>query len=204
MSRINGKEVNLDLNNQNVNLAKEVVGLESDAQIVDLNGNDLNKQVAVEKFNDSVDQMTEKINKHEELLKRYHDELVSDMKELEICPIFDNLLVKPYESNPFQRIIRDEKTGLIIDTGGYTPEYKSKEDGEWHESEQYITVAIVIEAGPDCKYVRTGDVVFYLKSSAYPIPFYKQGFYKVNEHNISAVVNESLTKRFKNGNSKLG
>ena len=197
MNTMNGKQVNLDLHNQNVNIAKQISGLESGAEIYDMSGNSITKIAAREKFNDSVDQMNEKLDKHENLLKKYHEELVSDMNQLEICPVYDNILIKQYDTNPFQQIKRDEKSGLIIDTGGLLPEYKAKEDGQQHEEEEIIKVGVVIEAGPDCKYIKNGDVVFYLKNSALPIPFYKLGFYKINEHNVQAVVNSDLTKRFK-------
>ena len=197
MNTMNGKQVNLDLHNQNVNIAKQISGLESGAEIYDMSGNSMAKIVAREKFNDSVDQMIEKLDKHENLLKKYHEELVSDMNQLEICPVYDNILIKQYDTNPFQQIKRDEKSGLIIDTAGLRPIYKAKEDGQWHEEEEIIKVGVVIEAGPDCKYIKNGDVVFYLKNSALPIPFYKLGFYKINEHNVQAVVNSDLTKRFK-------
>jgi hypothetical protein len=55
MNTMNGKQVNLDLHNQNVNIAKQISGLESGAEIYDMSGNSMTKITAREKFNDSVD-----------------------------------------------------------------------------------------------------------------------------------------------------
>jgi len=44
----------------------------------------------------------ESLDKHEELLKKYHDEMVSDLNQCEIVPAFSNVLIKPFDSNPFQ------------------------------------------------------------------------------------------------------
>lgn len=194
--RINGHEVNFG-KNKNVDLAQSVVGLESGAEIFDMSGNSMTQDLAKSKFNEQVDKFNEKLDEHEKLLEQYQKQLVSDLNQLEICPLYDNLLIKPFASNPFQRIVKNEY-GLITDVGGLVPEYKSNEDGEFHEEEAFVQVGTVIEAGPACKYIKAGDIVFYTKPTALPIPFYKQGLVKNNERNISAVVNVGLTERFKN------
>ena len=149
------------------------------------------------KLQQMINDKVEDLNKHEDLLKKYHEEMVSDLNQCEIVPAYSNVLIKPFDSNPFQQI---KKSGnLIIDTGGYTPEYKSTDSGEWEEEKQTIGVATVIEVGPECKYVRPGDCVFYQNITSIPIPFYKQGFYSINEHSIMQIVNVGLTERFKNG-----
>lgn len=149
------------------------------------------------KLQQMIDDKKQSLDAHEDLLKKYHDEMVSDLNQCEIVPAYSNVLIKPFDSNPFQQI---KKVGnLIVDTGGYTPEYKSNDSGEWEEEEQRIGVATVIEAGPECKYVKPGDAVFYQNTSIVPIPFYKQGFYSINEHSIMQIVNVGLTQRFNNG-----
>ena len=149
------------------------------------------------KLQQMIDDKIEDLNKHEDLLKKYHDEMVSDLNQCEIVPAYSNVLIKPFDSNPFQQIKKEGN--LIIDTGGYTPEYKSNDSGEWEEERQTIGVATVIEVGPECKYVQPGDCIFYQNITAIPIPFYKQGFYSINEHSIMQIVNVGLTERFKNG-----
>ena len=149
------------------------------------------------KLQQMIDDKIEDLNKHEDLLKKYHDEMVSDLNQCEIVPAYSNVLIKPFDSNTFQQI--KKQGNLIIYTGVYTPEYKSNDSGEWEEERQTIGVATVIEVGPECKYVKPGDCVFYQNITAIPIPFYKQGFYSINEHSIMQIVNVGLTERFKNG-----
>ena len=87
-------------------------------------------------------------------------------------------------------------SGLIIDTGGLAPQYKNTDNGQIEEEEQFIKVGVVQEVGPECKYLKAGDAVFYSKPSAIPVPFYKQKLIQVNETRILAAVNENLSKRF--------
>lgn len=79
--------------------------------------------------------------------------------------------------------------------GGFTPQYKSEEDGQIHELEQFIRVGTVIETGFKCEFLKEGDVVFFTKASEATVPFFKQGFVVVNESRIMAIVNEKLTER---------
>jgi hypothetical protein len=105
-------------------------------------------------------------------------------------------LLKPFEENPFQRIVRDSKSGLILDLGGQHPEYKNTDNGQIEEEESFIKVGVVQEVGPECKYCIPGDTIMYTKNQEVPVPFYKQGLVLVNEMRIIVVINEGLTKRF--------
>lgn len=193
MSKVNGAEVHTQ-DTSIVNVATKVAGdneIYADDKSLDRMA-DADRRARIQQM---INDKEEDLNKHEDLLKKYHDEMVSDLNDCEIVPAYANVLIKPFESNPFQQI---KKVGnLIVDTGGYTPEYKSTDTGEWEEEEQRIGVATVIEAGPECKYVKPGDAVFYQKISAIPVPFYKQGFYSLNEHSVLQIINVGLTKRFK-------
>lgn len=198
------KNVRLNLTD-NEKIARNLVGLESDATHMSMgNTEDINDMIAkqkAEKFNSQVDNYIEKINKHEELLKQYTQSIKESMNEVEIKPMMSRVLIKPFEINPFQKITVS-RSGLIVDTGGYTPEVKSNDTGEWEEMDQKIAVGTVYDAGPDCKYMKEGDAVYYQKAAAVPVPFFKQGLITVAESQIIAVVNEGLTERFnklKNG-----
>lgn len=197
--RENGIEVNL-AKTKNVKLAEQAVGLESGAQIFQMGDapsvEELAKDKAREQFNDQVDEYVEKLNKHSELLDKYKEEVVGDLNKLEIAPLYEGILIKPFTENPFQRIKKEGN--LIVDLGGQKPQYKSNHTGEWEEEESFIHTGLVIEVGPAVKYVRSGDVVMWRKPSETPVPFYKQGFVLVNEHSIMTTVNEGLTERFKN------
>ena len=197
MSRINGKEVNLETN-KNLELNKVVNGIEGNGTtfVMGKDIKDLTKAEAISKVNDKVDEYVEKLEKHEELLKKYTEEIGKDLDNLEIKPIYEGVLIKPYDENPFQRI---HKEGAIItDLGGMKPNYKSNEDGQYHEEESFIRVGLVIDAGPTTKYLKEGDVVMWRRPSEVPVPFFKQNLVLVNEHSIMTAVNQGLNDRFKN------
>ena len=152
----------------------------------------------VKNFNNQVDQYVERFEKHSTNLQEFAEKVNKNVNTIEIMPIANYLLVKQFEENPFQRIVRDSKSGLILDLGGMKPEYKNTDNGEIEEEEQFIKVGVIQEVGPECKWCIPGDTVFYTKPSAVPVPFYKQQLILVNENRILAVVNEGLSKRFKN------
>lgn len=169
----------------------------NDVNIFDTNVKTM-EQLAQEKAKDTlnanIDNYTERLDKHAKLLEEYKRKFVDDMKGVELKPVYEGVLIKPFDVNPFQQIKKEGN--LIVDTGGLVPEYKSHEDGSIHEEEQYVKVGIVVEVGPTVKYVREGDIVMWRKPSQLPIPFYKQGFVLVGEHSLVVTVNEGLTERF--------
>jgi co-chaperonin GroES (HSP10) len=192
------KNVRLDLT-ENEKFAREMSGLESTAQHFAM-GQDLDTLIAKEKankFNDQVGEYMEKIDKHAELLKQYTESIKENMNSVEIKPMLTRVLIKPFEINPFQQI-KVSNSGLIIDSGGLAPEAFSNDSGKWEEQQQAIAVGTVYDVGPDCKYVKEGDAVFYQRAAMVPVPFFKQGLVTVSESQIIAVVNEGLTERFKN------
>ena len=179
-------------------LAMDLSG-ENTTRIVALDGTtaeDVINKRKTEKFNDMVDAYTEKFEKRSADLQEFAEKINENVNNIEIMPLGSYVLVKQFEENPFQRIVRDSKSGLIIDTGGLAPQYKNTDNGEIEEEEQFIKVGVVQEVGPECRYLQSGDAVFYSKPSAIPVPFYKQKLIQVNETRVLAVVNDSLTERF--------
>ena len=185
-TELNGKE----------KLAQVVNGMESTGTPIVVNGKSANIILAEEKkgrFNTQVDEYVDKFEKHNKALESYAEESSKDINGLEILPMGSYALIKPFESNPFQRV--KVESGIITDLGGYTPTYKSHEDGQIHEEEQFIHVGTVIDTGWKCEFLKAGDVVFYTTASEAMVPFFKQGFVVVAESRIMAVVNEKLTER---------
>ena len=185
-TELNGKE----------KLAQVVNGMESTGTPIVVNGKSADIILAEEKkgrFNTQVDEYIDKFEKHNKALESYAEELSKDINGLEILPMGIYALIKPFESNPFQRV--KVESGIITDLGGYTPTYKSHEDGQIHEEEQFIHVGTVIDTGWKCEFLKAGDVVFYTTASEAMVPFFKQGFVVVAESRIMAVVNEKLTER---------
>ena len=179
-------------------LAMNVAG-ETTTRVMAMDGTtaeDVIEKRNVERFNDQVDQYVERFEKHSTNLKEFSERINNNVENIEIMPIGNYVLVKPFEENPFQRIVRDSKSGLILDLGGQRPEYKNTDNGEIEQEESFIKVGVIQEVGYKCEAAIPGDTIFYTKPSSVPVPFYKQGLELVNETRILAIVNESLTERF--------
>ncbi len=179
---------------------------ETTSRIMTLDGrtaDDIIMEREINKFNEQVDTFAEKFEKHSANLEKFAEQVNKNVENIDIMPIGNYVLVKQFEENPFQRIVRDSKSGLILDLGGQKPEYKNTDNGQIEEEEQFIKVGVIQEVGPECKWCIPGDTIFYTKPSAVPVPFYKQNLQLVCENRVLSVVNENVSKRFeeiKNGN----
>lgn len=165
---------------------------------------DIYEREKANKFNEQVDAYADKLAEH---TKKLHDTAESvglNFEAIEIKPMFARILIKPFEQNPFQRIVIDKKTNIVTDTGGLAPEYFNRDKGKNEVMEQMLIVGAIQEVGPEVKYLVPGDVVMYRKETAMPVPFYKQGLVCIAESQVVAVINEGLEARFeeikKNGN----
>ena len=182
---------------ENEKMTNQVLG-DNNAQTFFMNGQsgkDYLHQEAVNKFNDAVDREAARQEEYFTDINKYAQEVNENIKNIEIMPISNYVLVKPFKENPFQRIVKTE-SGLILDTGGLRPEFKNTDTGEIQEEEQFIFTGVVQEVGPDCRFIHKGDVVMYPKSREVPVPFYKQGLVVINETGIIVTINEGLTERF--------
>lgn len=187
--------------NQNEEMAREITGLETNAKHFAVNENSAEtvlRQEAVEAFNNEVDKYVDNFNKYQDIIQEYSKSIVENCNNVEIMPIANYILIKPFVENPFQKIEVTE-SGLITDLGGKALTVKSNETGDYEEEERFIMVGNVIEVGPECKWIQEGDVVMWTKPSEVPVPFFKQGLVIVNENRIIVTVNEGLKKRFENG-----
>lgn len=99
-----------------------------------------------------------------------------------LTPCYSGVLLKFYENNPYNEIAKT--SGGIIVGGEGGKRYKSNETGEIEENIQMIAPAVVIAVGPDCKNVKVGEDVFCYRNIAHPLPYYKKGYYMLNEQNI--------------------
>ena len=179
-------------------LARSYTGLDSTAKHFTMNGQSADNLLEIEatnKLNDQIDEYTKKFEEHASNLDNYKKCMEDKMDGLEIMPILNYLLVKPFAENPFQKI-KVNKSGLIVDTGKAAIQYKNTDNGKIEEEENFIHVAVVIEAGRECKYVKEGDIIMYTRLSEVPIPFYRQGLAQVNETRVMVVINEKLKERF--------
>lgn len=194
------KEPRISLS-QNEKLAREITGLESEAKHFTMSEKAADKAIAenaANDFNTKVDEYVDKFNNHAKNLQEYAKSVKENMNNLEIKAIYNYALIKPFPENPFQRIVVDKNSGLIVDLGGAKPTYKNRDNGEVEEEENFIHVGTVIDAGPKCEYLKEGDTVMWTKVSEVPVPFFRQGLVLVNENRIMVVINEGLTNRFNN------
>lgn len=170
------------------NVAKMISGMDSGEHF------ELGKKENENTFNQQVDNYLDKFEKHSNELEKYAKELSNDLNGLEVMPLYGYVLIEPFKQNPFQKLNVTE-SGFIKDLGGAAPTYKSEEDGEIHEEQQYIKVGTVIETGHKCEFLKQGDIVMYPVPAEIPVPFYKFGWVAVNENRILAVINEGLSQR---------
>ena len=185
--------------NSNEKMARIASGIESDAKHFVLNGENADqtlKREAASRFNTQVDEYVDKFNQHAENIGEYAKSVKENMHNLEIMPIYNYILIKPFSENPFQRIVVSKNSGLITDLGGAKPIFKNNDNGEYEEEENLIHVGTVLEVGKECKYVKEGDVVMWTKTSEVPVPFFRQGLVLVNENRIIVTINEGLKERF--------
>ena len=91
-------------------------------------------------------------------------------------------IIKPFEKNPY-REIKTSASGLILPGDLFADTYKSDDTGEMERAEQFIACGTVISAGPECKYVKPGEDIYY-RNSVVPVPFNNMGYYAISEQNI--------------------
>lgn len=181
-------------------IARELLGTDNNFTSINMKENSIDSLVKKEKarkFNSEVEQYNEQLEKNNKDFNESQEKVEYDINKAEIKPMFARVLVQPFKVNPFQQM-KIEK-GLIIDTGGYTPHAQLNEQtGRYEEQKQFIVTGCVIEVGPEVKYLKEGDVIYYRVDTAVPVPFFKQGFVSLSESQIIAVVNEGLQDRFDN------
>lgn len=184
---------------QTEKLARQVSKVDSDAVFINMDDKSLDKQIENfhrEKWNNSVQEIEDKFTNHEQHLQEVVDEYAKNLNNVQIMPISNYVIVRPFKENPFQKVTVDERSGIITSLGGMIPEYKSSDTGQYEEAEQVIKVGVVIEAGPECKWLRSGDTIMWTTMSEVVVPFYNFGFRLVNESRAICVINDDLNERF--------
>lgn len=181
----------------NEKLAQEARGV-NDSLVFNMSENTVDNLIQKEKaskFNSEVEQYNEQLEKNNKDFEESKDKVNYDIEKAEIKPMFNRVLVQQFKVNPFQKM--EVKGGIIVDTGGYNPHTQfNQQSGKYEEQDQFIVTGCVIEVGPETKYLKEGDVIYFRKDTAVPVPFFKQGFVSLGESQIIAVVNEGLQDRF--------
>ena len=181
----------------NEKLAQEARGV-NDSLVFNMSENTVDNLIQKEKaskFNSEVEQYNEQLEKNNKDFEESKDKVNYNIEKAEIKPMFNRVLVQQFKVNPFQKM--EIKGGIIVDTGGYNPHTQfNQQSGKYEEQDQFIVTGCVIEVGPETKYLKEGDVIYFRKDTAVPVPFFKQGFVSLGESQIIAVVNEGLQDRF--------
>lgn len=108
----------------------------------------------------------------------------------EIMPLFNNIMILPYKENPYK--ITETEEGLTLTDG----EFENPDSGEIDQKDYYVECGHVIAAGPECKYIKEGDDIFYDIRTIRPVPFLGKGFFHMNEQGVLTVMNNDLEIRF--------
>lgn len=116
-------------------------------------------------------------------------ENVKDFSKWEIKTVYKNILVDVYDENPY-KIAKTEEGLDLTDT------FINPDSGQVEEKQMWIECARVIEAGPDCEFVCSGDDVLVDIRTMTPIPFMGKVYWLLNEQAVKAVIAEGLTERF--------
>jgi co-chaperonin GroES (HSP10) len=78
--------------------------------------------------------------------------------------------------------------GGIVLTPGL---HESKETGQFELAEKLVRLGKVVWAGPECKFYQPDDVIYFQKTSVYPIPYRRLGLYIINERQIMCKIVEN-------------
>lgn len=183
---------------ENEKFMVNALGTEIGDNRLNMSENTIDNLIAQEnarKFNNQVEEYNSKLEENNKTFKEAQDQVTYDINKAEIKPMFSRIIVQPFKVNPFQRV--ETKGSIIVDAGGYTPHAQiNPMTGKYEEQKQFIVTGCVIEVGPDTKYLREGDVIYYRVDTSVPVPFFKQDFISLDEKQVIAVVNEGLSERF--------
>lgn len=184
---------------ENEKLAQAAIGLGDHLKfnMQENNIDTLIKKEKANKFNSQVDAYREALEENNKKTEQAQNEVQYDIEKAELKPMFSRIIVKPLAHNPFQKV--QMQGSLIVDAGGYTPHAELNPiSGQYEEQKEFIVTGCVVEVGPETKYLKEGDVVYYRRDTVVPVPFFKQGLVSLAENQVIAVVNEGLTERFNN------
>lgn len=184
---------------ENEKLAQAAVGLGDHIKynMQENNIDTLIKKEKANKFNSQVDAYKEALEENNKKTEQAQNEVQYDIEKAELKPMFSRIIVKPLAHNPFQKV--QMQGSLIVDAGGYTPHAElNPVSGQYEEQREFIVTGCVVEVGPETKYLKEGDVVYYRRDTVVPVPFFKQSLVSLAENQVIAVVAESLSERFKN------
>ena len=122
--------------------------------------------------------------------KNKQAEIDAKLEKLEMLPMGSRVILSAHPVNPYRKVVEGN---LVVD---YQGQFFNPDTGEMDKMETFVGCAEVIEAGPECKYLKPGDDVYYDTRTVHPVPFMSLGYVVTHEQGILCVINESLKERF--------
>jgi hypothetical protein len=123
--------------------------------------------------------------------KQKQKELEEKLERLEMLPIGPRLIVLPYPTNPYRKVLQGS---IIVD---YSETFKNPDSGEQDKLASGVICAKVIEVGPECKWIKPGDDIFCQNGVLTIVPFFSLGYKTLAEQQVLSVIGEKLKERFK-------
>ena len=127
---------------------------------------------------------------HLEALQNKQKEIEEKLATLELMPMLNKVILMEYPENPYTELIRN---GVIV---GYDGSFQNPDSGTPDKLTKLVSCAKVIEVGPEVKYLKAGDDVFYDTRTCYPVPFMRLGYILTSEPQILCALNSKLKERF--------
>lgn len=184
--------------NSNEKTARHIAGLENGDFFTmnTKNAENLKNIEAISKAEDEIETKKEEIAKQSQKLAEAKLQSKLDFDKLEMKALYNYVIIKPYEVNPFQNE-KVTKSGLILNSGGLIPEHLSHETGEIEKDKEFVRVGTIIDCGPETKYAKAGDSTMWVRPAEVPLPYYREGWVLVQENRLLSILNEGLEERFK-------
>ena len=102
-------------------IARVVTGVDTDSTFMGVDDRSLDKMIdnaERQKWNDSVKEIEDKFKDHENALQEAADEYAKKLDGVQIYPIANYVIVRPFKENPFQKVKIDEKLKKMCDDNG--------------------------------------------------------------------------------------
>lgn len=155
-------------------------GLDNDDLLLD---NQIRKQKEEQEAKELADMLLE-------ASKNKQEEINAKLEKLEMLPMGNKIILQAYPQNPYRKIMQGN---IIVE---YDGSFLNPDSGEKDKQVELVGCAKVIEVGPECKYLKPGDDIYYDTRTTYPVPFMSMGYKLTTEPQVLCVLNEGLKNRF--------
>lgn len=146
----------------------------------------LENQVAKQKMEKEAEELNKILL---EASKTKQEEINAKLERLELIPMGNKVMFLAYPQNPYRKIMEGN---IIVE---YDGSFRNPDSGEWDKQKDLVGCAKVIEVGPECKFLKPGDDIYYDTRTCYPVPFMSLGYQMTSEPQVLCALNEGLKNR---------